>query len=121
MNYDELVKRLQTGHDSQCAMSYGMHEHCCDCSYVDRQNAADAIVALQARVAELEAERDHFKGCISAREVRAMVDERNKAWSNRADARILLKQANEMLAEAIMCGPKLRKRIDAFLNGEKND
>ena len=53
-SYDELVKRLQTGHDSQCAMSYGMHEHCCDCSYVDRQDAADAIVALQARVAELE-------------------------------------------------------------------
>lgn len=55
-SYDELVRRLQAGHDSQCAMSYGMHEHCCDCSYVDRQDAADAITALQARVAELETE-----------------------------------------------------------------
>ena len=48
---DELLKRLETGHDKECAMSYGMHEHCCDCSYTVRQEAA-------ARVRELEAERD---------------------------------------------------------------
>ena len=45
---DELLKRLETGHDKECAMSYGMHEHCCDCSYPVRQEAA-------ARVRELEA------------------------------------------------------------------
>lgn len=44
---DELLKRLETGHDKECAMSYGMHEHCCDCSYPARQEAA-------ARVRELE-------------------------------------------------------------------
>jgi hypothetical protein len=48
---DELLKRLETGHDKECAMSYGMHEHCCDCSYPARQEAA-------ARVRELEAELD---------------------------------------------------------------
>ena len=44
---DDLLKRLETGHDKECAMSYGMHAHCCDCSYTVRQEAA-------ARVKELE-------------------------------------------------------------------
>ena len=51
---DDLLKRLETGHDKECAMSYGMHEHCCDCSYTVRQEAA-------ARVRELEAERDALR------------------------------------------------------------
>lgn len=81
---------------------------------------ARQVADLREQLVAARAEREHFKNCISAREVRAMVDERNKAWSNLADARVLLKQANEMLAEAIVCGPKLRKRIIAALHkGEK--
>lgn len=43
-----------------------------------------------------------------------------------AAARALLREANEMLAEAIVCGPKLREytplrqRINAALAGEKS-
>ena len=51
MSHAELVKRLQTGHDSHCAMSYGMHEHCCDCSFPDRAEAVATIEQLQADLA----------------------------------------------------------------------
>lgn len=105
---------------------------------------------------QMKASRDHFRDCISAREVRRIVDERDKlraernalhrqldvilrayakdqrevsrwadaaekAEAERDEARALLREANEMLAEAIVCGPKLRKymplrqRINAAL------
>lgn len=52
MSEDDLVRRLQVGHDSGCAMSYGMHEHCCDCSYPDRQESAETILKLRQDLAE---------------------------------------------------------------------
>ena len=55
MSHAELVKRLQTGHDSHCAMSYGMHEHCCDCSFPDRAEAVATIEQLQADLAAARA------------------------------------------------------------------
>ena len=54
----ELVKRLQVGHDPHCAMSYGMHEHCCDCSYPCRQEAVETINKLRQDLAAARAERD---------------------------------------------------------------
>ena len=51
MSEDDLVRRLQVGHDSGCAMSYGMHEHCCDCSYPDRQESAETILKLRQDLA----------------------------------------------------------------------
>ena len=46
------------------------------------------------------------------------------AMAERDEARALLRESNEMLAEAIVCGPKLRKymplrsRINATLKGD---
>ena len=61
MSHAELVKRLQTGHDLHCAMSYGMHEHCCDCSFPDRAEAVATIEQLQA---DLAAARALLKDCL---------------------------------------------------------
>lgn len=58
MSEDDLVRRLQVGHDSGCAMSYGMHEHCCDCSYPDRQESAETILKLRQDLAAARAESD---------------------------------------------------------------
>jgi hypothetical protein len=67
MDYDELVQRPREWDRNDLPGS-------------EYQDAADAIVQLQARVAELTAERDHFRDCISAKEVRALVDERDN-WA----------------------------------------
>lgn len=61
MSHAELVKRLQTGHDSHCAMSYGMHEHCCDCSFPDRAEAVATIEQLQADLAAARAEVERLQ------------------------------------------------------------
>lgn len=55
MSEDDLVRRLQVGHDSECAMSYGMHEHCCDCSYPYRQESAETILKLRQDLAAARA------------------------------------------------------------------
>ena len=55
MSEDDLVRRLQVGHDSGCAMSYGMHEHCCDCSYPYRQESAETILKLRQDLAAARA------------------------------------------------------------------
>lgn len=36
-------------------MSYGMHEHCCDCSYPDRQESAETILKLRQDLAAARA------------------------------------------------------------------
>ena len=56
MSEDDLVRRLQVGHDSGCAMSYGMHEHCCDCSYPYRQESAETILKLRQDLAAARAD-----------------------------------------------------------------
>lgn len=131
MKHDELVKKLRSGCDANTA-------------FLLCYEAADAIVTLQARVAELE--RD---GNVAAWIVTWMTSDRirkpdvpgivkhaakcyaeemqrlARAEADLAAARTLLREANEMLAEAIVCGPKLREymplrqRIVAALAGEK--
>lgn len=41
-------------------MSYGMHEHCCDCSYPCRQEAVEIINKLHQDLAAAQRERDQF-------------------------------------------------------------
>lgn len=48
-----------------------------------------------------------------------MVDERNKAWSDLADARVLLKEAHGWLDPWESRQSALRDRIDAAIAGEK--
>lgn len=81
--------------------------------------AADTIDRLRA-------ERDEARA-----DALALATERNNwqsmyqdAMAERDEARALLRESNEMLAEAIVCGPKLRKymplrsRINATLKGD---
>ena len=75
MNYDELLHGLRDPHG---VYGYQSQMAC---------EAADAITQLQARVAELTVERDRLKNCISAMEVRALVDERDKLKADLAAAR----------------------------------
>ena len=81
--------------------------------------AADEIIRLRA-------ERDEARA-----DALALAAERNNwqsmyqdSMAERDEARALLRESNEMLAEAIVCGPKLRKymplrsRINATLKGD---
>lgn len=107
MDYDDLLARL-----SNYAPS-GSYD-------AERAESWRAITALQARVAELDLQRNQ-----AIAEIAVWAQDCGKAQADLATARALLREANEMLAEAIVCGPKLREytplrqRIAAALAGEK--
>jgi len=107
---EDLVTRLNEGHDRECAMSYGMHERCCDCSFPARQAAAAEIGAhdhvTRLRQAELNADNGYavdaeLVGDV-ADEIERLLAERD-AWEATAqghykeafDLRALLKEARE--------------------------
>ena len=86
----------------------------------------ERIPKLEAMMREAIRERDSLRQHLHEEHQRHVVtmDECDALQSDLAAARALLKQANEMLAEAIVCGPKLREymplrqRIVAALAGK---
>ena len=123
MSDDELVKRLQVGHDPHCAMSYGMHEHCCDCSYPCRQEAVETINKLRQDLAAARARVEKLEG---AEEDRDEYQRQAKLYAERcaesdmelAAARTLLREVREWIPYYRWI-PDLRNRIDAAIAGEK--
>jgi hypothetical protein len=97
---------------------------CPHCTDADTDNP----MVLKLRLSELRRERDHYRDCISAREVRRIVDERDKALADLAAARALLREARPYLValdnRITHDGPmresvrELWNAIDAALKGE---
>ena len=116
-----------TTHNGAC--NHGMTGECAACDYERATAMANLRIDLgnaRAEIAQLRTERDEARA-----DALALATERNNwqsmyqdAMAERDEARALLRESNEMLAEAIVCGPKLRKymplrsRINATLKGD---
>lgn len=99
MKHDELVKKLRGGCDANTA-------------FLLCYEAADAIVALQARVAELEASNkqawvDGYRQCIEdkAAGTRVIVNSRNEAIARaeRAESDLAAVRADQNIACTALC------------------
>jgi hypothetical protein len=80
---------------------------CPHCTDADTDNP----MVLKLRLSELRRERDHYRDCISAREVRRIVDERDAL-------RALLREAQGNMREFAYTSD-LDSRIDAAIAGSK--
>ena len=133
MSEDDLVRRLQVGHDSGCAMSYGMHEHCCDCSYPDRQESAETILKLRQDLAaaQMDAAKTGEREAVYLSRIQHLMSELAAA---RADAeRYRWLRTNKLMhngeawtwatgnGRTILTLPDLDAAIDAAIAGEKNN
>ena len=123
--YDNGRDRLEELWGDPKADFWTVHLLCPDCLKKLRAERDEAL-ADAARYRWLRAERDEARA-----DALALAAERNNwqsmyqdAMAERDEARALLRESNEMLAEAIVCGPKLRKymplrsRINATLKGD---
>jgi hypothetical protein len=118
-NYDELIGTLRRkGADKKVWMGEETFElRCQDQTAID---AADAIVQLQARVAELEAEisarSDLMQGYLDCwRNDKARAE---RAEADLAAARALLREARQQIPMTHARHEILRDRIDKALAGE---
>ena len=129
MSEDDLVRRLQVGHDSGCAMSYGMHEHCCDCSYPDRQESAETILKLRQDLAaaQMDAAKTGEREAVYLSRIQHLMSELAAARADAERYRWLRKVATPPTLAGIAWGNSEAAckfsdpdaAIDAALAGEK--
>ena len=123
MSEDDLVRRLQVGHDSGCAMSYGMHEHCCDCSYPDRQESAETILKLRQDLAaaQMDAAKTGEREAVYLSRIQHLMSELAAAQTDAERYRWLRDETSQAPDYIIrnVDPAKWDEAIDAVLAGEK--
>jgi hypothetical protein len=92
---DDLIARLERGHDDWCAMRQCTHEASCDCDFVER---AEAAAALREQAQEIERLIVHGRGdALSFK----CASEARYFWQQRAERAEAERDAARAEAEAL--------------------